>query len=54
MTTTERRDYNTNLPGNACYEKLPPRDSAHYELRDIEDFPVGGHQEQVLIVEEEE
>jgi hypothetical protein len=52
MPTAPTTDYNANLPNDGRYEKLPSPDSAFYEIRDVEDSPVGGHQEQVLLKEE--
>jgi hypothetical protein len=34
--------------GQGRYEDNPSPDSAHYELKDVQDSPVGGHQVQVL------
>jgi len=51
MPKKEVRDYNTNLPNEGEYEKLPSRDAADYVLVDVEDSPIPGHQVQVYHAE---
>lgn len=46
--STEKQGDPDNLAADAYVYDNPPADSALYELKDVEDSPVGGHQEQVL------